>query len=289
MKPEIFEASLEKGSNRLYVKSDRNVVIRNGAFIKLGLNDIFYRAESSESINIKKKFKCSGDTISIKGNYSYKLAQNDSGKINFEEYQAYEISSIGESSTKYSIGEKIYAQGGITSSSGGNITGEYTEIEVTKIGQDGDILEAKISRPGLYIMPPENPVPVMNESGKIIEMDLEFDVSDSVSILERDFSSISYKDSFTEIKMSYPLPKGVKQGEILISKQIILLDKEYSSSSFENEPCEITFDYTPVNGIPLLPPQSIDPQTSYNEAVKIIDAKLSELDKRITRIENMNY
>ena len=89
--------------------------------------------------------------------------------------------------------------------------------------------------------------------------------------------------------MSYPLPKGVKQGEILISKQIILLDKEYSSSSFENEPCEITFDYTPVNGIPLLPPQSIDPQTSYNEAVKIIDAKLSELDKRITRIENMNY
>ena len=41
MKPEIFQASLERGSNKLYVQSDKQIAVRNGAFIKLGGNDIF--------------------------------------------------------------------------------------------------------------------------------------------------------------------------------------------------------------------------------------------------------
>ena len=289
MKPEIFEASLERGSNRLYVKSDRTVAVKNGAFIKLGVNDIFYRAENTESINIKKKFEAFGDTLSIKGNYSYKLAPNDSATITFEEYQASEILSIGESSSKYQIGDRLYAQGGITSSSSGNLTGEYVEIEVVKISEQSEILKAKITKPGLYITAPENPVQVMNEAGKLIEMDLEFDSSDNVSILERDFTAVDIVETSTKIKISYALPKGVKKGEMVISKQIIFLEKSYESESFENEPCQITFDYSPINGIPLLPPRSLDPQTTYNEAVKIIDAKLLELDKRLTRMENMNF
>ena len=143
MKPEIFEASLERGSNRLYVKSDRAIAVKNGAFIKLGVNDIFYRAENTENINIKKKFEAFGDTLSIKGNYSYKLAPNDSATITFEEYQASSILDIGESSFKYQIGDKLYAQGGITSSSSGNLTGEYTEIEVTKTGEKAKYLKLK--------------------------------------------------------------------------------------------------------------------------------------------------
>lgn len=289
MKPEIFEASLERGSNRLHVKSDRTVAVKNGAFIKLGVNDIFYRAENTESINIKKKFEAFGDTLSIKGNYSYKLAPNDSATITFEEYQASEILSIGESSSKYQIGDRLYAQGGITSSSSGNLTGEYVEIEVVKISEQSEILKAKITKPGLYITAPENPVQVMNEAGKLIEMDLEFDSSDNVSILERDFTAVDIVETSTKIKISYALPKGVKKGEMVISKQIIFLEKSYESESFENEPCQITFDYSPINGIPLLPPRSLDPQTTYNEAVKIIDAKLLELDKRLTRMENMNF
>ena len=289
MKPEIFEASLERGSNRLYIKSDRAIAVKNGAFIKLGVNDIFYRAENTENINIKKKFEAFGDTLSIKGNYSYKLAPNDSATITFEEYQASSILDIGESSFKYQIGDKLYAQGGITSSSSGNLTGEYTEIEVTKTGEQGEILKAEITRPGLYITTPENPVNVMNEAGKLIEMDLEFDSSDNVSILERDFEMVDFIESSTKIKISYSLPKGVKKGEMVVSKQVIFLEKPYDSESFENEPCQITFDYSPINGIPLLPPRSLDPQTTYNEAVRIIDAKLLELDKRLTRMENMNF
>lgn len=289
MKPEIFEASIERGSNQLYVKSDRTVAVRNGAFIKLGMNDIFYKTESTQSLNIKKRFTCSGDSLVIKGNYNYKLAENDNCSITFDEYEAIEISKIGQSSTRYKIGEKIYAQGGITSSSSGNLTGEQTQVEITKVGETGQVIKAKINKPGLYVLPPENPVQIMNEDGKTIEMDLEFDLASNVSILERDFTDIEGSESETRIRITYPLPKGIKKGEFIVSKQVIFLDKEYSHESLEGEICQITYDYSPINGIPLMPPNSIDPQTTYNAGIAIIDKKLLELDKRLTRMENMNY
>jgi len=289
MKPEIFEASIEQGSNQLYVKSDRVVAVRNGAFIKLGMNDIFYKVESAQNINIKKKFTSSGSSLTVKGNYNYKLAENDNCSITFEEYEGIKISNIGLSSTSYKMGEKIYVQGGITSSSSGNLTGEYTQIEITKVGQSGEILKAKITKPGLYVSTPENPVQVMNEDGKTIEMDIEFDLSSNVSILGRDFTDVDSNESETQIKIAYPLPKGIKKGEFVVSKQVIFLNKEYAHESLESEICQITFDYSPINGIPLMPPNSIDPQTTYNEGIAIIDQKLLELDKRLTRMENMNY
>ena len=289
MKPEIFEASIERGSNQLYVKSDRTVAVRNGAFIKLGMNDIFYKVESSEERNIKKKFTSSGNTLSVKGNYNYKLAENDNCSITFDEYEAIEISKIDQSLIGYKVGEKIYSQGGITSSSSGNITGEQTQIEITKVGEAGQVIEAKINKPGLYVLPPENPVQIMNEDGNTIEMDLEFDLASNISILQRDFTAVEGDQSQTQLKITYPLPKGIKKGELIVSKQVIFLDKEYAHESLEGEICQITFDYSPINGIPLMPPNSIDPQTTYNAGIAIIDKKLLELDKRLTRMENMNY
>ena len=85
MKPEIFEASIEKGSDKLYVISNRQVGVKNGAFIKLGINDIFYRAENTETLNLKRKFTAEDKTLTIKGNYTYKLISSDSLNISFDE------------------------------------------------------------------------------------------------------------------------------------------------------------------------------------------------------------
>jgi len=289
MKSETFEASIQRGSNQLYVRSDKTVAIKNGAFVKLGTNDIFYRAESSEKINLKKKFTRNENVLTVKGDYNYKLSPHDKCKITFDEYEAVEISHIEESSSTFKIGQKIYVLGGTTSSSSGNLTGEYTIMEVAKITPNGEITQAKIIKPGLYITPPKNPTQVTDEDGKRIEMNIEFDGASTISILERDFEGVNGTAAETKLKTAYPLPAGVEKGELTVSKQVILLDKEYSHESFSNQLCQITFDYSPVSGIPLLPPNTIDPQTTYNEGIRIIDQKLLDLEKRITRIENMNY
>jgi hypothetical protein len=289
MKPEIFQASIEKGSNKLYLESGRDVATRNGAFIKLGPNDIFYRVESSEKINIKRKFTFDSQHLIVKGNFDYRLFMGDNAKITFEEFEAVSAGEIKDQSGKYNIGQKIYAQGGITSSFSGNLTGEYAELEVKQVDEDGQILKLELTKPGLYIKPPENPVNVMDEEGQTIEVEMEFDSSSHSSIIDREFLFVENSGQNTNIRISYPLPEGVTHGEMVVSKQVILLDKPYSDESFENEICQITFDYSPVSSMPLLPPNSIDPQSTYNEAILIIEKKFQNLEKRITRMENMNF
>tara|TARA_R110000851_G_scaffold248941_2_gene401448 strand:+ start:100 stop:969 length:870 start_codon:yes stop_codon:yes gene_type:complete len=289
MKPEIFEASVEKGSNKLFVISHRQVGVRNGAFIKLGVNDIFYRAENSETINLRRKFTAEDKVLTIKGNYNYKLTAGDSLNIKYEEYEAVLVSDVEPHSGKYSVGQKIYAQGGTTSSSAENVTGEYTELEVEKINDEGQILSLSISKPGKYITPPESPVEIMNEEGKITKATIEFDYSSESSAVERGLTFVEGESTTTRLGIAYPLPSAIKEGEFTLSKQIIYLDKAYAGESLDGDTCQITFDYSPVNGIPLLPPNSIDPQSTYNEAVKIIDQKFLEFEKRIKNLENRNY
>ncbi len=289
MKPETFEASIEKGSNKLYLRSSFEVAVRNGAFIKLGSNDVFYKTESAEKINIKRKFSANGAQLTIKGNFDHKLFMGDSAKISFEEFEAINLEKIIDQTGTYKAGEKLYGQGGITSSSNGNVTGEYAEAEVKKIDENGKILELSLTSPGLYICQPGSPVEFMNEEGNTVKVETEFDYSSQSSLIERDFSFVESDGKETSITLTYPLPKGVTNGEFIVSKQVISLNKNYDDESFENELCQITFDYSPVNGIPLLPPNSIDPQTTYNEAVIIIENKLQELDKRLTRMEQMNF
>ena len=294
MKPEFFHGSVQKGSNKLYTESNRQIVTPHGSFIKIGSNDIFYRVESIEDLHIKRKFIAQGKHITIKGNYQYKLAADDIVKIYFDEYEALEIKEIltpiDDQFGGYSLGQKIYAQGGIASTSASNITGESVELEVTKIDENGKILDLKISRPGKYIESPTNPVKFMNEEGEEIEINIEFDLSSSSSVMERSFVSINTEKEKTIIEMAYPLPQGIKEGEFVTSKQIIFLDKLYSHDSVKHQPCQTISDRSPTGGMPLIP-QAISPTaaiSTYNKAMEIIDARLQKIDIRLTRIENRN-
>lgn len=289
MKPEIFDGSIIKGTNQLYVTTERVVVVRNGAFIKLAGNEIFYRAEEMETLNLRKKFKCSGKDISIKGNFECKIAPSDSLTITFPEYEGVSFSKIGKSNVKYHVGQKIYAQGGVTSSSSSNLTGEYTEFTVSQIGSKGEIKNLEITAPGKYIKAPVNPVKVMNESGDTLEVDIIFDEASQLSLIERHVQSVDTDDDETILRLSYSLPPLVEEGEFTLSKQVIFLDKPYASESFENNKCQMTFDFSPINGIPLLPPASLDPHATFNEAIKLIEEKFLSMEKRISNLENRNY
>tara|TARA_R110002020_G_scaffold397416_1_gene607555 strand:+ start:16134 stop:17021 length:888 start_codon:yes stop_codon:yes gene_type:complete len=294
MKPEFFHGSVEKGSNKLYTESNRQIIAQHGAFIKIGSNDIFYRVESIEDLHIKRKFTTQGKHITIKGNYQYRLSPDDVIKIYFDEYEAVETGEIITPTDKqfggYSIGQKIYAQGGIASTSSSNITGESVELEVTKVDENEKILNIEISRPGKYITPPKNPIKFMNEEGEEIEINIEFDLSSDSSVAERSLIKVNNDKEKTLIEMAYPLPQGIKEGEFFVSKQIIFLDKRYSHDSVTHQPCQIISDRSPIGGLPLIP-QAISPTaaiSTYNKSMEMLDARLQEIEVRLTRVENRN-
>jgi len=287
MKPETFFGSIEKGKDKLYVSSTRTIACVNGAFVKLANNDIFYRAESLEELNIKRKFSIFKESLLIKGNFVHKLFVNDMVSVTFPEYEAESVKFVSSPLSNITEDETFFAQGGVPSSSPSNLTGKYAEIKIKNI--DSGTPTLTIVDAGKYIIPPTNPVTLMNEEGTTINADIEFDLSSNASILERDITDVEFNGERTAINLSYPIPDGVKEGEIVVSKQAVNLNKTYNGETLDAELCQITFDYSPISGIPLLPPNSIDPQSTYNEAVEIIDRKFRLLEERVKKLETLNY
>tara|TARA_R110000824_G_scaffold355323_1_gene542481 strand:+ start:548 stop:1411 length:864 start_codon:yes stop_codon:yes gene_type:complete len=287
MKPETFFGSIEKGKDKLYVSSNQTIACINGAFVKLANNDIFYRAESVEDLNIKRKFIIFKESLLIKGNFVHKLFANDTVSVTFPEHEAESAKLVSSPLSNITEGETFFAQGGAPSSSPSNITGKYAEIKITNI--DGDTPVLTVVDAGRYIIPPTNPVSLMNEEGITIQADIEFDLSSNASILERDITDVAFNGEKTTINLSYPIPDGVEEGEIVVSKQAVNLNKNYYGETLDAELCQITFDYSPLSGIPLLPPNSIDPQSTYNEAIEIIERKFRLLEERVKKLETLNY
>ena len=288
MKPEVFEGSIQKGTNQLYITTERQVIAKNGAFVKIAGNEIFYRVENIETINLKKKFDSRGKSLVVKGDFTYKIAPNDIINLSFQEYEAVSFSNLKTNESAYKVGEKIYAQGGSPSSNNTNLTGQYTEFTVQSIDDEGKILKLKMTRPGKYILPPSNPVSIMNQDGNVVYVDLQFEESPEQSILERQITYVENKEGSSSLGILYPIPQIVEEGELTLRKQILLLDKPYAGESIDGKICEMTFDFSPLNGIPLLPPASLDPHATFNEAIRVIEQKFLDLEKRISNLENRN-
>ena len=225
MKPEVFEGSIQKGTNQLYITTERQVIAKNGAFVKIAGNEIFYRVENIETINLKKKFDSRGKSLVVKGDFTYKIAPNDIINLSFQEYEAVSFSNLKTNESAYKVGEKIYAQGGSPSSNNTNLTGQYTEFTVQSIDDEGKILKLKMTRPGKYILPPSNPVSIMNQDGNVVYVDLQFEESPEQSILERQITYVENKEGSTSLGILYPIPQIVEEGELTLRKQILLLDK----------------------------------------------------------------
>ena len=288
MKPEVFEGSIQKGTNQLYITTETQVIAKNGAFDKIAGNEIFYRVENIETINLKKKFDSRGKSLVVKGDFTYKIASNDIINLSFQEYEAVSFSNLKTNESAYKVGEKIYAQGGSPSSNNTNLTGQYTEFTVQSIDDEGKILKLKMTRPGKYILPPSNPVSIMNQDGNVVYVDLQFEESPEQSILERQITYVENKEGSTSLGILYPIPQIVEEGELTLREQILLLDKPYAGESIDGKICEMTFDFSPLNGIPLLPPASLDPHATFNEAIRVIEQKFLDLEKRISNLENRN-
>ena len=288
MESTSFSGSIIKGSKELYGSSSYLVNAPNGAYAKIGKNEIFYQIESSRTLQLKKKFESYGNFITIKGDYTAQIAEGDSAKLYFAEKEAVAVNKIIDSGSKRTFGEIFTIQGGHLSSSNENLSGSPAQIKVTAINKKGEIQESLIYESGRYLTPPENPVTAIDDAGNVIKIELVFDEAAEASVFERDFTLVRFKNGITKLDMSYAFPKEIKTGEMILAKSVLVLEREYNGNSVFNVPCQTNADFSPLNNIPLMPPNAVAPHTIYNKAVQIIDKRLHDLEKQIARVKAKN-
>tara|TARA_R100000008_G_scaffold75564_1_gene54883 strand:- start:12 stop:884 length:873 start_codon:yes stop_codon:yes gene_type:complete len=286
MKAEVFEGAILKGSNDLYIVSENlEITAPHNSFLKIGSSDILFKVEGSKKTTIKRHFELKDkETINIKGIYEGKILPGDIIKIYFDEYVTTNVNLL-KSADGHKEGDVLYCQGGLTSSSSLDLTGKLCQLIVEQVNKEGQISKLRVFNPGLYIKTPETPVIAINEANKPVEVELEFDLSDNASSIERNVSSISSSLSSSEISLSYPLPEGVSEGEVIIEKQIIHLDREYTYESTSNELCSITQDFSPNHKLPLMAPNNPSFHAVYNKAIEMLEEKLSEMERKIHELE----
>tara|TARA_R110002051_G_scaffold324030_1_gene419725 strand:- start:729 stop:1595 length:867 start_codon:yes stop_codon:yes gene_type:complete len=288
MKSQFFKGTINEGSNELYASSEYNVDARNGTFVKIGENEIFYQIETSKELNLKKRFESHVNHLTIKGDYRYKISPGDNAKLYFNETEAVSVTKIVNGGKNHHFGNLFYVKGGFLSNTSDKLNGQPTILKVTSTKKNKSVQEVQIENPGRYLTPPENPVTAKDEDGNVIQLEMEFDQAAETSIFERDFKNVQYKDGKTFLHLNYAFPEEVKTGELILSKSVIYLSREYAASSVTNTACQTCEDFSPINKIPLMPPRTISAHSIYNKAMETIDQRFLEMEKRLTRLENRN-
>ena len=290
MKAEVFEGSILRSSNKLYItSSNRKIATPHNALLKIASNETLFKIESSEELNIKRPFTSPEENeIKIKGNYNYKITPGDSIDLYYEEWRVSDVELV-KGGYNLDVGEILYCQEGIVSNSTQNITGQQCEIRVAKVTEKGEVSQVEIHKAGAYTQIPEGKVTAINERDIPVEVKLQFEPAESTPMVQREVESIESTPMESTLRLSYRLPLGVSVGEMMLTKQVIYIDREFNFEDCYRKVCTITKDFSPKNRLPLMAPNAPNTHTIYNQAIEMLEQKLSQIENRLKELERIRH
>ncbi len=277
MKKSSLNASILHDTNLFMATSDEDWgSLRQGTSIRFGQDSIYYSVAKTEKFLYIKDFEIIEPfRVVINGDTGIIFLKGDSIDLSYKEAElnSFQIKSGGKN---HYIGEKIQLIGGIASSdlfSGRSLT---TTFIVAKINDDKSVSELKVEQAGRYIVLPEK----FEFEG--VELDASFKVSDHRSIIERTVQKVDYENGKTYLTFTYPLSPGIKSGKVSVNKWRGYLSSNYVGDSKIEQPYDAIRDFTPHFNIPLIVKNHPNPEMIYNQSLKLLDAKLKELENKLT-------
>ena len=277
-----YTASVINGSNKVIAcsKADWNSV-RDGSFIILDTDNNFYK------VIAKKKFIYQKD-VTVLNNLQLKISEPVGAMISLDDDVSFSYSehsiisvSVKEGGEGYSAGDILRPEGGIYKYNSIDQIDAPAQIEVESVGDDGNIISAKLINGGLYSSPPAEVCPVASELGSGASFNIISKAADIASVEDRTVESIDFNENDTVLHLNHPLPPRLTSGIMKVEKWEITLDNDYANQSKYSAPYEIIKDFTPHNNIPLMRKDLSSSYIMYNEAMAIIDQRLKDIEDKL--------
>ena len=284
-----FAVSIAQNTNRIVSSSNDNLGgTKNGTFIKLGEDDVLYSIIKSNRFLYNKKFETnSSRTIRIQGDTGVNLQPNDIIRINYDEYELFDVLEIKNNGRGYNPDNVITINGGELSIDIADGIGHPTKLKIEEVNINGEVEKISILQRGKYIIPPKTPFTYNSEYGENFEVDLKYYPIDNKSIITRVIKTISFDTSNNQtiIDLDYSLPLGITKGNLSVEKWEVLLDRDYKNETKFGLKYRLFKDFTLNYKFPLISKNSNCIETLLNKTFIESDKIIKNLENRIIELE----
>ena len=281
----LYNASILKDSNKLIsLSSDNWKNIKIGSYVKIGDDDEFYTVQKTNPIYYIKDFSVVNDfKIKLNVDSELNILESDTLIISYKEYELAMILEIMDGGKGYKIDDEIYLDGGDPAEDISNGLQLPTKLKINQVDENGAIKEIALIDAGKYINMPEKKCKINGGKGNGAVFEIEFKLIDDRKLLERNIIRVGkIEKNVTYVDLEYALPKGVVNGKLSVQKWEMILDKKYKENSKYNVSYSIISDFSPNYGFPKMLKNSFSYDAIYNQGLVMIDAKLKELENRIS-------
>tara|TARA_R110000772_G_scaffold249530_3_gene364022 strand:- start:4213 stop:5085 length:873 start_codon:yes stop_codon:yes gene_type:complete len=279
--------SVVKGSNKIISSSEDNWNgLKKGSSIRIAKDQVFYEVASIEKIMPVESFSKSGQDhiVSIPIEDVQLFQTNDQVKLSYKEYG---VSTI----IKVLSPGKGFSQGDILTTNLGNPsfdteTGMASVLKFKVIScEGGKIKNVSIESPGKYLNVPDSVIEIAGGTGKGAIFELGYKVLNVRSFVERQIAGVGNDVNKAHLVLNMDLPRGVSDGKISTEKWKITLSSNYAGETNLSTGYEIVKDFAPHSTIPLMSPNSSNPDMVYNLGMRRIAKRLYDLEQKFKNLE----
>lgn len=283
----MFTVSILKDTNRVVANSNINWAgIKNGSYIKFKNIPALFTIYETRNLLIFKDFSLVNNrTIQINQDIGIDIQKDDELKIIYKEYELVSVFGISNAGTGYRKGDKIKLNNDCPSIDLSTGLTNHTTLEITATNQDGGVTALSIISKGRYLIRPSvNLTGCIGGTGNNLlletlftEVDVQKPIEKRVEFIENNVPCILYLDS--------PLPIGVKEGRVSLSKWELLINQSINNNLINSE-FDIVQDFTQYLRLPLLAQNSLSRDVLLNQSLNILDDEIKRLKEAVANINN---
>lgn len=279
-----MKLSILKDSNKAIFSTDSDLqTLRNGTYLRINNDNLFYTICNKAEILYNRDFKTETvKKIVISDDTKSNIGINDEIFISYKEYELLTLMGIMKGGINYKIGDIITVYGGICSLNLENSTIQPTQFKVEEIEGNGSITSVSLLEKGKYVTIPNLKNEIIGGSGSGAELELQYKELEWKTLI-RTVDIIAKNFATTSLYINYPLPNGVTEGRISIKKWSVTLTGNYIGESKFDVDFQFCKDFTSELNLPLMAKGSLCPELIYNQAMNILDIRISDLEKRFNK------
>lgn len=256
-----------------------NIPLRKNTFLVFDKDLFTLRIDSFDNYKIQKQFKKieAENKIHIFEN-TKEFSVGDYLDIYYDEYEFFGYKEIVKREGLIYKNQIFYPEDGLISN------GKKTILRVAEV--DDKNLDLEIEDKGLYITPPDQDTPFINDSGSKIYLDHFYRKSTIKNFQTNLVKNVNYKNDFIILDLLNPLPENVKEGLVTLNKILIKTYTDISNLNKDNEYFYIVQNKLPYLNLPFPEIEDEIASKMFEDILLRMDNKFMQIDAALSEINN---